>query len=75
MSFPMGTWHKKGHSNDNYLVNMDNLSEEEKKHLIVALLLIINMMQLNILQEQRMMMTVMASNLISFENTIWCISF
>ena len=39
---------------------MDNLSEEQKKYLIVALQLIIMTMQLNILQ-QRIMMTVMAS--------------
>ena len=58
----MTTLHNKSHSNDNYLVNMDNLTEEQKKHLIVALLLIIIAMQLNILQEQRMMMTVMASH-------------
>ena len=38
---------------------MDNLTEEEQKHLIVALPLIIITMQLNILQQQRMMMTVM----------------
>ena len=40
---------------------MDNVTEEEKKHLIVALLLIIIAMQLNILKQQRMIMTVMAS--------------
>ena len=40
---------------------MDNLTEEEKKHLIVALLLIIMAMQLNILQQERMTMTVMSS--------------
>ena len=60
MSFPMAPWHNKAHWNDNYYVNMD-LTEEEKKHLIVALLLIIMAMQLNILQQERMTMTVMSS--------------
>ena len=41
---------------------MDNLTEEENKYLIVALQLITMTMQLNILQQQRMMMTVMASH-------------
>ena len=41
---------------------MDNLNEEQKKHLIVALLLIIIRMELNILQPQMMIMTVMASH-------------
>ena len=63
MSFPMPTWHNKPNSNDNFSVNMDNVTEEEKKHLIVALLLIIIAMQLNILQKQRMMLMVMASPL------------
>ena len=63
MSFPMTTWHNKAHSNDNYFLNMGNLSEEEKKHLTVALVLSIIAMQLNILQQQRMMMTVMTSHL------------
>ena len=61
MSFPMATWHNKGHWNENSSVNMD-LTEEQKKHLIVDLLLIIIAMQLNILQQQRMIMTVMVSN-------------
>ena len=61
MSFPMATWHNKADWNDNYSVKMD-LTEEKKKHLIVDLLLIIMAMQLNILQQQRMMMTVMASH-------------
>ena len=39
---------------------MDNLTEEENKDLFVAFLLIIITVQLNILQQQRMMMTVMA---------------
>ena len=56
----MTTWHNKRHSNDNYLLNMDNVTEEQKKLLIVVLLLIIIAMQLNILQEQRMMIRVMA---------------
>ena len=51
MLLPMATWDNKAHSNDNYSVNMDNLTEEEKTYLIVALLLIIIPMQLNILQE------------------------
>ena len=63
MSFPMATWHNKAHSNDKYFVNMDNLTEEQNKLLIVVLLLIINMMQLNILQQERMMITVIASHL------------
>ena len=71
----MTTWHKKAHSNDNYLVNMDNLTEEQKKNLIVALLLIIIAMQLNILQQQRMMMTFMASHFMLVENSMWCIYF
>ena len=62
MSLPMATWHNKAHSNDNYSVNMDNLIEEEKTCLIVAVLLIIITMELNILQPQRMIMTVMASH-------------
>ena len=41
---------------------MDNLIEEEKTCLIVAVLLIIITMELNILQPQRMIMTVMASH-------------
>ena len=59
MSLAMGRWYNKAHSNDNYFVNTDNVTEEEKKHLIVALLLIIISIQLNILQQQRMMMRVM----------------
>ena len=39
-----------------------DVTQEEKKHLIVDLLLIIMAMQLNILQQQRMIMTVMVSN-------------
>ena len=62
MSLPMSTWHNKAHSNDNYSVNMDNLIEEEKTCLIVAVLLIIITMELNILQPQRMIMSVMASH-------------
>ena len=41
---------------------MDNLTEEQNKHFIVAFLLIIIASQLNILQQQRMMMTVMVSH-------------
>ena len=59
MLLPMATWHNKAHLNDNYYVNTDNITEEQKKHLIVALVLIIISMQLNILQQQRMMMRVM----------------
>ena len=62
MSLKMATWHNKGHSNDNYSVNMDYLTEEEMKYLIMAFLLIIITMQLNILEQQRMMMAVMASH-------------
>ena len=75
MLLPMATWHNKAHSNDNYSVNMDNLTEEEKTYWIVALLLIIIPMELNILQQQRMMMTVMASHLMEVEKTVWCIYF
>ena len=39
-----------------------DLTEEQKKHLIVDLLLIIIAMQLNILQQHRIIMTVMVSN-------------
>ena len=56
----MTTSHNKVLWHDQELVNMDNLTEEEKKDLFVALLLIIIMVQLNILQHQTMMMTVMA---------------
>ena len=38
---------------------MDNLTEKENTYLIVALLLMMMAMQLNILQEQSMIMTVM----------------
>ena len=38
---------------------MDNLTEEENTYLIVALVLMMMAMQLNILQEQSMIMTVM----------------
>ena len=54
---------------------MDNLTEKEKKHLIVCLLIVIITMQLNILKQQRMMITIMASHLMQVENSIWCISF
>ena len=39
-----------------------DVTQEEKKHLIVDLLLIIRAMQLNILQQQRMIIAVMVSN-------------
>ena len=59
----MTTSHNKVLWHDQELVNMDNLTEEEKKDLFVAFLLIIITVQLNILQQQRMMMTVMAWHL------------
>ena len=52
---------------------MDNLTEEENTYLIVALVLMMMAMQLNILQEQSMIMTVMGWHFMQVENTVWCI--
>ena len=43
-------------------INMPNLTEEQKKYLIVLVMLVIISIQLSILDQQRMSMTMIALN-------------